>query len=448
MAIFIHQAMSIRQFLFCTIVFLQAVVRSQAQETFPNGEEIAPWFADTTRIDINTLGEKYVITDYGVCRDSTILQTEAIQRVIDLAAARGGGVIVVPQGTFLSASLFFRQGTHLHLCEGAVIKGIDEIKYYPIVKTRLEGQTLNYFAALINADGLDNFTISGQGTIDGNGKKFWEEFWLRFQLNSECTNLEALRPRLVYISNCTNIQVQDVRLINSPFWTNHLYHCDHVKYIGCYIFAPTTGVKAPSSDAIDIDYCHDILVSGCYMSVNDDAVVLKGGKGTYADQNPDNGPNYNIIVSNCTFGRVHGCLTLGSESLHDWNIILRHSTFSDAQRVLWLKMRPDTPQHYEQILLDTISGDCESFIVIRPWTQFFAPQERDDMPLSQCNDICIRNVNTLCERFFDIGLSEKYSLSKFSFVNCDIIEKKESFSSSLIPSTTVENVTINGHNIE
>ena len=65
------------------------------------------------------------------------------------------------------------------------------------------------------------------------------------------------------------------------------------------------------------------------MSVNDDAVVLKGGKGTFADKDPDNGPNYNVIVQDCTYGKVHGCLTLGSESLHNRNIVMRRC---DRQR--------------------------------------------------------------------------------------------------------------------
>ncbi len=420
----------------------------EKKETFPNGEEIPEWFSDTTRIDIEKLGEKYVITDYGAKDDSTLLQTEIIQEVIEKAASSGGGVIVIPKGTFLTGALFFRQGTHLYLEKDATLKGIDLIKYYPILSTRMEGQTLNYFAALINADNLDGFTISGQGTINGNGLKFWEEFWIRRQYNPQCTNLEAMRPRLVYLSNCQNVQVQDVRLINSPFWTNHLYKCHHVKYIGCYIFAPTTGVKAPSSDAIDIDVCHDVLVSGCYMSVNDDAVVLKGGKGTFADQNPDNGPNYNIIVQNCIYGKVHGCLTLGSESVHDWNVIFRNVKFDQASRVLWLKMRPDTPQHYEHIRIENVSGSCGSFLVIRPWTQFYNLEEREDMPLSRCNDILIKDINVLSENFFDVGASDKYALENFLFVDCKIQDQKLAFDKELIENTYVKNVVINGEKIK
>lgn len=405
---------------------------------FPNGEAVPEWFCDTSRVNVDTLGTKYVLTDYGVEADSTLLQTEAIQRVIDLAASRGGGVVVVPRGTFLSGSLFFRQGTHLHLQDGAVLKGIDAIKHYPLVKTRMEGQTLLYFAALVNADGLDGFTITGNGTINGNGLRFWEEFWIRRRFNKDCTNLEALRPRLVYMSNCKNVQVQDVKLINSPFWTNHLYRCHHVKYIGCHIYAPTTGVKAPSSDAIDIDYCHDILVSGCYMNVNDDAVVLKGGKGTYADKDPDNGPNYNVVVQRCTFGTVHACLTLGSESLHDWNIVMRDCTFTNADRVLWLKMRPDTPQHYEYVTVENVNGKCGSFLVIRPWTQFYKMENRPDMPLSQCNNVTIRNVNVNCKTFFDVGISDKYCLKDFVFENLNYPDSAGGIDQSMIENCEVK----------
>ena len=211
-----------------------------------------------------------------------------------------------------------------------------------------------------------------------------------------------------------------------------------MKYIGCHIYAPTTGVKAPSSDAIDIDYCHDILVSGCYMNVNDDAVVLKGGKGTYADKDPDNGPNYNVVVQRCIFGTVHACLTLGSESLHDWNIVMRDCTFTNADRVLWLKMRPDTPQHYEYVTVENVSGQCGSFLVIRPWTQFYKMENRPDMPLSQCNNVTIRNVNVNCKTFFDVGTSDKYRLKDFVFENLNYPDSAGGIDKSMIENCVVK----------
>lgn len=420
----------------------------KAPALWPDGTPMEAWFDDTTKVDVNTLGKKYVITAYGVKNDSTLVQTEAIQKVIDRAADEGGGVIVIPQGTFLSGSLFFKQGTHLYIEEGAMLKGSDRIANFKVMETRIEGQTCKYFAALVNADGIDGFVIAGKGTINGDGRHYWEEFWIRRQWNRECTNKDAQRPRLTYISNCKNVTVQDVHLINSPFWTNHIYKSERARYIDCYIYAPTSGIKAPSSDAIDIDVCHDVLVHGCYMNVNDDAVVLKGGKGTWADQAPENGPNYNILIQNCHYGRVHGCLTLGSESVSDRNVIFRNCHVDYAQRVLWLKMRPDTPQHYEYVAVENITGKTGSFLVVRPWTQFFKPEQRDDMPLSKCNNIVMKNINMECKNFFDVGASDKYALKDFTFENVNVNDQKNAFTKDIIENTIVKNVKINGIEIK
>ena len=432
----------------CTAAVGKKKVKSP--ELWPDGTVISAWFSDTSRVDLSGL-KRYVVTDYGVDRYADGVQTKELQAVIDRCSQEGGGVVVIPRGTFLSGSLFFKPKTHLMIEEGGELKGSDRIRDFKIVKTRMEGQTLNYFAALVNADGVDGFTITGPGIINGNGQKYWEEFWIRRKYNPQCTNLEAMRPRNVYISNSKNVTVQDVKIINSPFWTNHLYRCENVRYLGCFIFAPTENVTpidpkrgGPSTDAIDLDVCSNVLIHGCYMHVNDDAVVLKGGKGTWADKDKDNGPCRNIIIEDCTYGKVHGCLTLGSESLDDRNVILRRIDVKSATRVLWLKMRPDTPQHYEYVTVSDITGQCGSFLVVRPWTQFFKPENREDMPLSQCNNITIRNIRMDCQNFFDVGKSDKYRLVNFTFEDIDVNDKKDAFDKTLIEGTVAKNVSING----
>ena len=136
--------MKIIAFLFTAFISLQM----SGQEKFPDGTPIPDWFRQNEIVNIDTLGKKYTITDYGVANDSTILQTEKIQAVIDRAAENGGGVIIIPKGTFLSGSIFFKPKTHLYMEEGAVLKGSDDISNFAIVNTRIEGQSLKYFAAL------------------------------------------------------------------------------------------------------------------------------------------------------------------------------------------------------------------------------------------------------------------------------------------------------------
>ena len=150
------------------------------------------------------------------------------------------------------------------------------------------------------------------------------------------------------------------------------------------------------------------------MNVCDDAVVLKGGKGTWADRDSTNGPCERILIEDCHYGTVHGCLTLGSESLHDRNIILRRCHTDNANRVLWLKMRLDTPQHYEYVTVEDITGYCRRFLFIHPWTQFFQKGDRD-LPPSRCNNISMQRIKVETPDMFDVKPSDKYILDDFTF---------------------------------
>ena len=388
-------------------------------KTFPDGSPVSKWFNDTSVPKTDKLGKSYVITDFGVANDSCTIQTEAIQKVIDLAASEGGGVIIIPQGTYLSGSLFFKPGTHLHLAKGAKLKGSDAITNYKIIPTRLEGQTINYFAALVNADHCDGFTISGEGTIDGNGHRFYDEFWLRRKVNPKCTNLEALRPRMAYISNSKDVTVSGIHMVNSGFWTNHLYNCERIKYIGVTILAPTEGYpKGPSTDAIDLDVCNDVLISGCHMNVNDDGVCLKGGKGTYVDTISGNGPAQRVIIDRCSFGKTNAGVTFGSEAWDCSNVIMKDCKFDGTYHVLLFKMRPDTPQQYRNVLVDGATGTVRNAVEVQTWTQFFNKADRDPMPISIVDNVTFRNARLKCTRnFYRDRKTDDYILSNFTFTD-------------------------------
>ena len=411
-------------------------------ELFPDGTEIPEWFCQNESVNIENLGKQYVLTDYEIFADGR-LHTEEIQALIDKAAANGGGVIVVPRGTFMTGGLQFKQGTHLYLEDGATLMGSDFIGDYPLGKTRIEGETCTYFGALINADGLDGFTISGKGTIDGNGLRYHKQFWLRRKWNPKCTNKDEQRPRLVYVSNCKNVQIEGVKLQNSAFWTTHIYKCSFVKYLNLRIFSPVAPVKAPSTDAIDIDVCTDVLVKNCYMEVNDDSVVLKGGKGPWADEAPENGTNERIIVEDSEYGFCHGCLTCGSESVHNRNIILRRVNVKKGNNLLWLKMRPDTPQKYEYIRVEDIKGRVSSFININPWTQFFDLKGRKDVPLSYAENITMKNMDVDCDVYFNVkGDESQYVLSDFTFENISVRAKVDGFTDGVVKNMKIENVKV------
>jgi len=207
-------------------------------------------------------------------------------------------------------------------------------------------------------------------------------------------------------------------------------------------------VPAPSSDALDIDVCKNVLVKGCYMSVNDDAIALKGGKGPLSDKNPDNGSNENIIIENCTYGFCHSALTCGSESIHDRNIILRNCTMDKVGTLLRLKLRPDTPQNYEYITIENITGNVSNFIYVKSWTQFFDLQGIKDKPYSYSSNVIMRNIDLDCNIFFDVDYKlELFKLSDFTFENLNIRTKKDNFHPEYIENFKVKNVKINGEKI-
>lgn len=442
----------------CTLTAFGAKKAKVQKDLWPDGTEIDAWFKDTKPVDINTLGKQYVLTDHRIFADGRV-HTAEIQALIDEAAANGGGVIVIPEGTYITGGLHFKQGTHLHLKKGATLMGSDFIGDYPLGMTRIEGETCKYFGALINADGLDGFTISGEGTIDGNGLKYHQQFWLRRSWNRSCTNKDEQRPRLIYISNCKNVQVEGITTQNSAFWTNHVYNSENVKYLGVRIYSlgKPNDSKGPSTDAIDLDVVKNVLIKNCYMSVNDDAIAIKGGKGPYADafmkeypgvkipaESVGNGENRNIIIEDCEYGFCHGCLTMGSESVFDHNIILRRINISEqANNLLWLKMRPDTPQRYEYITVEDITGPVKNFLLVAPWKQFYDLKGRKDAPLSSSDHITMRNCNCECNVFFNAEQQEEvYHLSNFTFENLTIKAKKSNFHPEIVEGFTHSNINV------
>ena len=107
---------------------------------------------------------------------------------------------------------------------------------------------------------------------------------------------------------------------------------------------------------------------------------------------------------------------------------MRRIKVLDGNNLLWLKMRPDTPQHYEYILMEDIQGSITNFININPWTQFYDLQNRKDIPMSYADHVTIRNCNITCDTFYDVqSKPDQYVLSDFTFENLQIHAAKEGY---------------------
>ena len=348
-------------------------------------------------------------------------QTAELQARIDKLAQKGGTLVLEP-GLYRSGALFFRPGVNLRLERGAVLRGIDEAPGYPMRETRIEGETCLYYPALINADGCDGFTVSGEGVIDGHGLPTWEEFWALRKRKPDCTNKELMRPRLFYVSNSKNVEVSGVTFKNAKFWTTHYYRCSNLNIHDCHIVSETIGgVKGPSTDAIDLDNCRDVTIRCVRMDVNDDGVAIKGGKGPWADDPkkcPGNGPTVNVLIEDCNFGPgCHSCLTFGSECPAATNVVIRNCRVEQAGNILNLKMRADTPQRYHGIRVENMIGRCHTVLNVRDWNQFFDLKGRKDPPKSYASDIRFADCDFTCSHERNVVPTPGFEVSDVVFEN-------------------------------
>ena len=416
------------------------ITKKGTQQRFPDGTVIEPWFLDATAPVLSDLGTAYRLDDYGIISSPYQVQTEAIQQLIDRAAADGGGVIVVPEGIYKSGALHFRQGVNLYLSRGAILLGSEDIYDFPIQMTRIEGEWCKYFPALINVESTDGFTLCGEGTVDGNGSTYWRNFRLRRQWNPKCTNKDEQRPRLLYAEFSKNITISGVTLQNSPFWTSHFYKCDHVKILNVRYFSPNHPIASASTDGIDLDATCNVLIKGCSITVNDDAICLKGGKYPDAPELEANGPCENILVEETSW---NSSITCGSECLGARNLLVRNCTVNGSSHLLQLKMRPDTPQHYQYITYENVNGYTRDVLRVASWRQFFDLKGHTEMPRSYADHVTFRNCNLEANRFTNVvAMPEEYDLTDFTFSNLTVTSPDTSLNRAAFKSGLVEqNVT-------
>jgi polygalacturonase len=260
-------------------------------------------------------GAEFRASDYGAKGDGKSDDTVAIQKTID-AAAKAGGTIVLKPGVYLTGSLFLKSGTHLRVDEGVEIRGVQDLAGYPVMPTRVAGIEMKWPAALINVYEQTEVKISGKGTIDGDGKIWWDNYrtlrrdydlrGLRWAADYDCR-----RPRLIQIYKSSDVDLSGLTLNRSGFWTVHICYSKTVTVNGVTI-RNNIGGKGPSTDGIDIDSSSSVLVEHCDIDCNDDAICLKAGRD--ADGLRVNRPTEKVIIRDNTVRGGAAGVTVGSET--------------------------------------------------------------------------------------------------------------------------------------
>ena len=408
-----------------------------------------PFLGSALMVDAQTPAEA-LITDFGAKADGSTINTKAIQAAIDHLASRRGGTVVIPQGTFVSGALFFKPKVNLRLQAGAVLQCSTDMTNFPAQRTRIEGHFEEHFnPALINVRNCDGFHLSGEGTLDGAGRPIWDLFWkLRnaSPAHGNFPNVGVPRARLTLIESSRNVKIEGVTFKDSQFWNLHIYRCDGVVVSKARFQVPDDYKQAPSTDGIDLDSSRNVTIDGCYFSVTDDCIAAKGSKGPHAMQDTDSPPVEHIRIRNCVYKRGGGVLTLGSEATIVRDVVVEDCRIIGNVRIATLKLRPDTPQHYEDITFRNITSEATSSAIIsmQPWSQYVNLQG-EAPPQSLVRNLKFIGVKGRYAAFGTIKPNPgQTEISDILFKDFDVILQQDKLATAGVKDLKFENVIVNG----
>ena len=235
----------------------------------------------------------YTILDFGAKSDTTVLSTAALQQAIDACSEAGGGRVVVPAGHYKIGTIVLKSNVHLYLEQGATLYGSTDLKdYRPMKSDYVSLRTKTNTIQLIYADKVKNVTIDGYGTIDGRGRVFKKHSW----------NDEGItRPHLLRFIQSEDITVKGITLKNSGCWMQHYLACDRILIDGIKVFNRNNY----NNDALDLDGCHDVIVTNMIADSDDDGITLKSTSPRLCE---------NIRISDCVVSSHCNAVKLGTET--------------------------------------------------------------------------------------------------------------------------------------
>lgn len=231
--------------------------------------------------------QTYTVTDFGAKGDGKSINTKPIQEALD-KAARTGGKVVIPKGSFLCGPLVMHGQTNLVLLKGAFLKLRNEIDSIPVEKERY-----HHFITISNASDVK---ISGEGTIDGQGQVWWEKFTAK--------QLIYRRPQMLFATHVERLELEGITFLNPPNTHVSLKDCEEVYIHHVTIDAPE---RSRNTDGLNISV-KNCLIENCNIRTGDDNIAVNFGNRNTTAEVPE---CENITIRNCVFGYGHG-LSIGS----------------------------------------------------------------------------------------------------------------------------------------
>jgi polygalacturonase len=408
------------------------------------------------------------IMDYDAVCDGKTKITENIKNAIDAASDKGGGTVYFPAGEYLTGPIHFKSNITLYLEAGAVLNFTDDFEdYLPMVKCRWEGTVCMNFSPQFYGYRVENIAIRGRGTINGHGKKWWDEVnkyralvkkghkvelgkyqLLTKEMNKDTkmpdsdnwTSIFFLRPPMFQPFESKNILVEGVTIMNPPFWTLNPAFCENVTVTGVTINNP---YDSPNTDGINPTSCSYVHISDCHISVGDDCITIKSGR-------DEDGRDWgkacqNITITNCTMLAGHGGVVIGSEMSGDVRkVTISNCVFDGTDRGIRIKTMRGRGGIVEEIRVDGIVMKNIQKEAIRLNMEY---KKTDEEPLSirtpQFRNIHFSNITAteVNEAGNILGLNEMY-VDNITFNDINI-DAETGFNVNKARNIEFHNVTVN-----
>ena len=287
----------------------------------------------------------YNVCQYGAVGNGKADDATAIQKAIDLCSAEGGGQVVLPANhTFLAGPIQLRSNVNLHIeANATLLANPDESIYHLSAFGANEGEGMMW----LYANDAENISITGVGTISGNGVAFMgAELEDSYELKP-VTTFDP-RPHVLTLTGVRNLIVRDVTIRDGAYWTLHLVGCDGAVIDGINLL---NNLKIRNGDGIDVDHSRNVRIANCHITSGDDCICLKNRRET-----EKYGSCHDIVVTNCVMTSRSCAIKIGSENMDSiYNVLFDNCIIKASNRGLGIQNRDEgtvTDVVFSNILLD------------------------------------------------------------------------------------------------
>lgn len=289
----------------------------------------------------------YNVVDYGAVGNKITDDAKAIQQAIDECSANGGGTVLLPANhTFMSGPLCLKSNVDLHLEATAVLLANPDEGIY---KLSAFGENRGEGMMWIYANGADNISITGKGTIHGNGIAFMgKELDDSYELKP-VTTFDP-RPHVLTLTDVKNLTIRDITIRDGAYWTVHLIGCDGAVIDGISLL---NNLKIRNGDGIDLDHSRNVRISNCHITSGDDCICLKNRR-----EFEQYGPCHDITVTNCVMTSRSCAIKIGSENMDSiYNVVFDNCVITRSNRGLGIQNRDEGT--VTDVMFSNIIMDCQ-----------------------------------------------------------------------------------------